>query len=91
MRPSATRRLTRSDRLYARAARALERRGFARAPSETAEALSRRVSASGDLGGSPFAELVGVYYQARWGGHPVDLERMERLAAQVARPPPRSV
>jgi transglutaminase-like putative cysteine protease len=71
---------------FSRAVRALERRGFARAPGETGRELSARVSGGGDAGAPAFAELVELYYAARFGGAPVPVAELERLAAQVAHP-----
>jgi protein-glutamine gamma-glutamyltransferase len=70
----------------ARATRALERRGTARAPGETAAELGKRASAKGDPGAAPFEELVVLYYAARFGGEPVDPSIVERLCTQVIRP-----
>ncbi len=71
-----------------RAMRALDKRGTARAPAETAAELAARAARNHDPGAEPFRELVDLYYAARFGGVAVDAAALDRLAARVVRPPP---
>jgi len=74
---------------YGRALKALERRGFGRAPGETGRELAARVHAAGDPVAAPFAELVELYYAARFGAADVAAAELDRLAqAVIATPPP---
>jgi hypothetical protein len=73
---------------FQRALKALERRGHARGAAETGRELALRVERAGDPGAQPFSSLVELYYRARFGGVEVAPEELERLAAQVQRPPP---
>jgi protein-glutamine gamma-glutamyltransferase len=73
---------------YQRALRALERRGHARRIGETGRELAVRVERAGDPGARPFAELVELYYRARFGDVNVPHGELDRLAAQVQRPAP---
>lgn len=69
---------------YARALKALERRGFARGPGETGRELAARVQAAHDPAAQPFAELVELYYAARFGAATVPPAELDRLAQQVS-------
>jgi hypothetical protein len=73
---------------FERALRALEKRGFPRGDAETGRELAVRVRGAGDPGAPAFAELVELYYAARFGGTAAPPGELERLATQVARPPP---
>lgn len=72
-------------RALERAVRALERRGVARAPSDTPRAIGARALDHGDPGAEPFAALVELYYEARFGGLDVDAARLDALARAVVR------
>ena len=88
-RPARSRRrvAVRATRVMERAMRALERRGTTRLPSDTPAALGKRAAAHDDPGAAAYAELVILYYEARYGARPVDQQLLERLAATVIRPP----
>jgi transglutaminase-like putative cysteine protease len=79
-------RAAKAQHAFARAVRALERRGHGRAACETARELSRRVLAANDPAAAPFSELVDLYYAVRFGGAKVPTAELERLARQVVRP-----
>jgi protein-glutamine gamma-glutamyltransferase len=75
---------------YARALRALERRGFARGTGETGRELATRVREAGDPAAGPFEDLVELYYAARFGGIKVasgELDRLAQLVANLPLPP----
>jgi transglutaminase-like putative cysteine protease len=72
---------------FERAVRALERRGHGRATGETGRELAARALEAGDPGARPFADLVELYYAARFGGAPVPPAELDRLARAVIRPP----
>ena len=74
---------------YARALKALERRGFSRGAGETGRELAARVHAADDPAAAPFAELVELYYAARFGAASVPSADLDRLAQAVALAPPR--
>jgi hypothetical protein len=57
--------VTAMPRFYARALRALARRGLTPAPGETAREFARRAAASA---GPPLAPLTGAYERVRFGG-----------------------
>jgi transglutaminase-like putative cysteine protease len=73
---------------YGRALKALERRGFPRAPSETGRELAARVENGGDPGAAAFHELVELYYAVRFGDAPAADDELDRLAVAVIRPTP---
>lgn len=73
---------------YSRALRALERRGFPRGPGETGRELAARLRAGDDAAAAPFAELVELYYAARFGAADVAAADLDRLAQAVAAAPP---
>jgi transglutaminase-like putative cysteine protease len=72
---------------YARAVKALERRGFARGAGETGRELAARLERAADPGAQPFAELVELYYAARFGNVEIAPNDLERLAQSVIRAP----
>src|SRR5262249_3429799 len=72
---------------YARAIKALERRGFARGAGETGRELAIRVERAADPGAVPFAQLVELYYPARFGPADIPPAALERLAQAVIRAP----
>jgi hypothetical protein len=74
---------------YGRALKALERRGFSRGAGETGRELAARVRAADDPAATPFAELVELYYAARFGAAAVPAADLERLAQAVVQAPPR--
>jgi len=74
---------------YARALKALERRGYSRGAGETGRELAARVSAAADPAATPFGELVELYYAARFGAAAVPSADLDRLAQAVAQAPPR--
>ena len=74
---------------YARALRSLERRGFSRGAGETGRELAARVAAADEPAAAPFAELVELYYAARFGAAAVPSAELERLAQAVAQAAPR--
>jgi transglutaminase-like putative cysteine protease len=71
---------------FARALRALERRGYPRGMAETGRELAGRVSRGGDPAAQPFAELVELYYAARFGEAEIPGDDLERLASAVVSP-----
>ena len=73
---------------YARALKALERRGFSRGAGETGRELATRVEAAHDPAAQPFRELVELYYAARFGAAAVPSADLDRLAQAVAQAPP---
>ncbi|MGZ3439300.1 MAG: transglutaminase TgpA family protein [Polyangia bacterium] len=73
---------------YGRALKALERRGFARGAGETGRELAARVHAAADPVATPFAELVELYYAARFGAAAVPSDELDRLAQAVIATPP---
>ncbi len=73
---------------YARALKALERRGFQRGAGETGRELAARVERAADPAAAPFTELVELYYAARFGNVPIATAELERLAHSVAASPP---
>jgi protein-glutamine gamma-glutamyltransferase len=73
---------------YARALKALERRGFSRGAGETGRELAVRVEQAADPAAAPFSELVELYYAARFGDVPVATAELDRLAHSVATSPP---
>jgi Domain of unknown function (DUF4129) len=75
---------------YARALRALERRGWSRGAGETGRELAACVAAAADPAAAPFAELVELYYAARFGAADVAGAELDRLAQAVAAAPPRA-
>lgn len=77
-----------ANQAFERALRALEKRGHARGAGETGRELAVRVEAARDPGATPFAELVELYYAARFGGAEVAPDALERLARKVVRPAP---
>jgi transglutaminase-like putative cysteine protease len=77
----------RAQHALERAMRALEKRGATRAASETAAELATRVRAAGDPGAASFAELVDLYYAARFGEKAIAAAELDRLATAVVRPP----
>jgi protein-glutamine gamma-glutamyltransferase len=72
-------------RFYARALRALGRRGWRPEPGETAREFSARVMAAIPAWADPLAELTLAYERARFGDAPPTREELERLRAAVAR------
>jgi protein-glutamine gamma-glutamyltransferase len=82
-----TRRAAEALHAYARALKALERRGFARGAGETGRELALRVQRAADPGAAPFAELVELYYAARFGNVAVLPSELDRLAQSVTRAP----
>jgi transglutaminase-like putative cysteine protease len=84
---SSARRSAHATRAMERAVRALEKRGCERAPSDTPREILRRATAAGDPGAEAFADLVPLYYAARFGGADVDGAELSALAARVVRPP----
>ncbi|MGZ3405907.1 MAG: DUF4129 domain-containing protein, partial [Polyangia bacterium] len=73
---------------YARALKALERRGFRRGAGETGRELAARIRAAADPVATPFAELVELYYAARFGAASVAPADLDRLAQAVIATPP---
>jgi hypothetical protein len=71
---------------FARALKALERRGHPRGIAETGRELALRVDRAGDPGAPAFAELVELYYAARFGEAAVADDDLERLAQAVIHP-----
>jgi hypothetical protein len=76
---------------FERAVRALERRGHSRSLGETGRELATRVAQANDPGARPFAELVELYYAARFGEADVSAVELDRLAREVVRPPARDI
>jgi transglutaminase-like putative cysteine protease len=76
-----------ANHAFARALRALERRGHGRRAAETGRELALRVERAGDPGAAPFSALVELYYASRFGNAPVPADELERLAQAVVRPP----
>jgi len=72
---------------YARALKSLERRGFTRGAGETGRELAARVATAHDPAAQPFAELVELYYAARFGAATVSTADLDRLAQAVAQAP----
>jgi hypothetical protein len=75
-----------ANQAFERALRALEKRGHPRGLGETGRELAVRVDAARDPGAQSFAELVELYYAARFGGAEVPSSTLERLAQKVVRP-----
>lgn len=75
-----------ANQAFERAVRALEKRGHARGVGETGRELAVRVDAAHDPGARPFAELVELYYAARFGGAEVPSDALDRLSREVVRP-----
>ncbi len=75
------------DALLGRALEALERRGLHRGVGETPRELGRRAAGVQDPGAAAFATLVERCYAVRYGDERVSRAELERLAAEVVRPP----
>jgi transglutaminase-like putative cysteine protease len=84
--PPMPRRAAAAQGAFARALRALEKRGFPRGAAETGRELAARLAQAGDPGAAPFGDLVELYYGVRFGGADVPAAQLERLAERVARP-----
>jgi protein-glutamine gamma-glutamyltransferase len=77
---------------YARALRALARRGLRPGPGETAREFLARVSAAAPAWARPLSDVTVDYERARFGGAPPsrsDLAALERCLAQLEEPPRR--
>jgi hypothetical protein len=84
-----SRRAQRAHTAFARAERALERRGIARMGSgETPRELAARARLANDPAAQAFAQLVELYYAARFGSAPISEPELARLARSVIRPRP---
>ncbi len=70
-----------------RAQAALGKRGLLRGSGETPRALALRATEAADAGAPPFAELVELYYAARFGQRQVSTSELDALAGKVVRPP----
>jgi hypothetical protein len=68
---------------YARAAKALAQRGFARKPAHTPREHARALVTGAAPGATPYASLTELYYQARYAGQAVDAATARELATQV--------
>jgi hypothetical protein len=81
-----TARHVQAENAYARALKALDKRGLNRALGETGRELALRAREARDPGAAPFAELVELYYAARFGGESVAAAELDRLAESVIHP-----
>jgi hypothetical protein len=84
--PHGTRLVLHAENAYTRALRALERRGLARGTAETGRELAERAAKANDPGAAAFAELVELYYAARFGAKPVPSSDLDRLSQAVIHP-----
>jgi len=71
-----------ASRLYAEMLRGLERRGFPRRESQTAEEFAASFALQPALG-SAVGEFTMLYAQARFGGTPCDALRLRALLEQI--------
>jgi hypothetical protein len=75
---------------YADLVRALERRGFTRAPTETPREYGLRVVKEGGPILAPVAGVIERFYRERFGGLPLDdseLAEVEAVVRLVTAPP----
>jgi hypothetical protein len=68
---------------YARAARTLAGQGLGRAPGQTPREHAASLRARATPAAEPYAALTELYYDARYAGADVDLERARALGAEV--------
>ena len=71
-------------RFYLRALRMLARRGFRRAPAETAREFSRRVEDKAPLMAAALAPLTAAYERCRFGAGALSAEETAALEASIA-------
>ncbi len=80
----------RIPKFYARALRALARRGLRPQPDETAREFSHRVRMAAPGYAAPFGRITAGYERARFGGAvigPSELDELEPCLAMLSRPP----
>ncbi len=71
-------------RFYVRALRLLARRGFRRAPTETAREFSRRVEEKAPAVAGPLARLTAAYERCRFGAGALSPEEAAAVEASIA-------
>jgi transglutaminase-like putative cysteine protease len=84
--PGSVVRHVQAENAYSRALKALDKRGLTRGLGETGRELAARAQQAKDPGAAPFAELVELYYAARFGGEAVAASELDRLAESVIHP-----
>src|SRR5262249_2483949 len=77
---------THATTAFARALRALEKRGYSRGVAETGRELAVRVEQGGDPAAQPFSQLVELYYASRFGEKQIPSSELDQLAQQVTSP-----
>jgi transglutaminase-like putative cysteine protease len=73
----------RLPRFYARALKALARRGLAPESDETAREFSRRVALAAPAGAAPFSTLTAAYERTRFGGAALDAAEVAAAEASL--------